>query len=269
MSLTIKAECCGEVRRITMDNTTTLEDFNEKMKSVFGCVQKEDVEFDVFYRDQDGDTIRIGSTEELHHAFAICGEVLRVAIVPRKQSCKECPAPTQQRENLGSSLGLMDWSVPNLFGSFHDQFSAFERDPFFRDFGHWPNWEGRQLRLKQREEQLKHQREVEEKMKKQHEERAKKMDQFFEQEAERFRAEMDKRRLEAKKAPEDVPKKSSSGTVVVARPKYDFKEFGSWTPAHRSGPGWHSTHWGPVGYELHYYPPKEEEQMDTAKETTE
>lgn len=263
MSCTVKAEFQGEMRRFVLPKDATMDTFVAKMREIFPALEESD--FNVYYRDHDGDVVRIGSTEELHHACETCGDILRLAV--RALTPQTQPAPPTPTREPRSQLDL--WDPSRLFSM--DPFSAFESDPFFQQMGfglHFP-WEHRQLRLRQREEQLKHQREYEEKMKEVYKERQKQKEKFIREEAEKFRQEMDKR-MEAAEEEGSVVKRSKSGTVVVAKPK--MRTFGSWEPVSESGPGWSSTSWGPVGYELHYYYPgeaEEEKKGETKEETKE
>ena len=271
MAGTVKAEFGGEIRRFPLDTDATLEALNDKLGQLFPRLK--DMQFDLYYRDPDGDVIRIGSDDELKHAWTTCGEenVLRLMI-----QCVSEP----RRSSSGHLIHVpMDvWGgyggVTDPFtSSFESLFRAFD-DPFFTHGKQWwLPWERRQLSLKQREEQLRHQREVEERLRKQHEEKEKQMEEFYRKEAENFRQMMEKRRKEAEDAAEkkgEVVKKTPKGTVVVARPKLHYTPIGSYEPVHRSGPGWSSTSWGPVGYELHYhYPGEEEETEETPAQDTE
>ena len=269
----VKAECGGELRRFSMGTDATLEALNDKLRELFPRLKE--MQFDIYYRDPEGDAIRIGSDDELKHAWTTCGEesVLRVMI--QCASCASCGG--EPRRSASGHLVASPMDVWGGFGGMMDPFTS-SFDSLFRVFDEpfygkqwWLPWERRQLSLKQREEQLRHQREVEEKLRKEHEEKQKRVDEFFRKEAESFRQMMEKQREEAEAAEKtgEVVKKTPKGTVVVARPKAHFTPFGSYEPVHRSGPGWSSTSWGPVGYELYYHYPGEEEETEQIKEDTE
>ena len=266
MSVTIKADFHGEMRRFVLPKDTTMDTFVAKMREFYPSLGEND--FNVYYRDQDGDVVRIGSTEELQHAFDIAGEVLRLAIQCQKPQPEQPPVPAKEPHRL---LDLLN--PGSLFSM--DPFNLFEDEPFYGGNNWllpWENihmpWEHRLLKLRQKEEQLRHQREYERKMQEAYKERQKQLGQQIRQDAEKFREDMDKRMAAAEKDSEESGvKRSKSGTVVVARPK--MRTFGNWDPVTKTGPGWSSTQWGPVGYELHYYYPGEEEEKQDKDETKE
>ena len=272
----VKAECAGEIRRFPLGTDATLETLNAKLCELFPRLK--DMQFDIYYKDPDGDAIRIGGDDELTHAWTTCGEetILRIVI--------QCVTSAgEPRRTTSGHLVHIPMDVWGGFGGMADPFTstfdslfqAFD-DPFFAHHGRqwWLPWERRQLSLKQREEQLRHQRELEEKLRKEHEEKKRQMDEFFRKEAESFRQQMEKQRADAEEAAKkkgEVEKKTPKGTVVVARPKVHYTPFGSYEPVHRSGPGWSSTSWGPVGYELYYHHPGdgEEEEAPEMEQKTE
>lgn len=269
MAGTVKADFGGEMRRFPLATDATVETLNEKLCELFPRLKG--MQFDVYYRDPDGDVIRIGGDDELRHAWTVCGEenVLRLSV--------QCVSSAgEPRRSTSGHLVHAPMDVWGSYGGFMDPFTstfdslfqAFD-DPFFTHGKQWwLPWERRQLSLKQREEQLKHQRELEEKLRKEQEEKKRQMEEFYRKEAEAFRQMMEKQRAEAEEAAKkkgEVVKKTPKGTVVVARPKLHYTPFGSYEPVHRSGPGWSSTSWGPVGYELHYHYPKEEEEEEEAE----
>ena len=268
MSVTIKADFHGEMRRFVLPKDTTMDTFVAKMREFFPSLGEN--EFNVYYRDQDGDVVRIGSTEELQHAFEIGGDVLRLAIQCQRPEPAGLVQPTVPPSEPRTLLDI--FNPGRLFSA--DPFNIFEDEPFYGGNNWllpWENihmpWEHRLLKLRQKEEQLKHQREYEKRMQEAYKERQKQLSQQIRQDAEKFREEMDKRMAAAEKDDESGVKRSKSGTVVVARPK--MRTFGDWDPVTKTGPGWSSTQWGPVGYELHYYYPGEEEEKQDKEETKE
>ena len=278
MAGTVKAECGGELRRFPVGTDATLEALNDKLRELFPRLKE--MQFDIYYRDPEGDAVRIGSDDELKHAWTICGEenVLRVVIQQCPNRASYAYRGEPRRSTSGHLVAVPLDMIWGGFGGMTDPFTS-SFDSLFRVFDEpfygkqwWLPWERRQLSLKQREEQLRHQREVEEKLRKEHEEKQKRVDEFFRKEAESFRQMMEKQRVreeaeEAEKTSE-VVKKTPKGTIVVARPKAHFTPFGSYESVHRSGPGWSCTSWGPVGYELHYHYPSEEEETEQTEEDT-
>ena len=152
MSCTVKADFQGEMRRFVLPKDTTMEDFVTKMRNLFPGLGED---FNVYYRDNEGDVVRIGTIKELHDACEMSDDVLRLNVHSQKTE----PSAVQTMEPRSQ----LDWDLSRFFA---DPFGMFEHDPFLHqfDFGFRFPWEHRQLKLKQKEEQLKHQREYEKKM---------------------------------------------------------------------------------------------------------
>ena len=229
-----------EMRKFRVDPDTNFDSLKKQITKLFPSLQAEGVEFNVQYRDADGDVISISTDEEVQTALSHLPadetwliQAVRVPtqrVRPRASNRYDASGSrtTVDRREIvpfgGSLLGrilddvnpfwtpgtsLMDWSNP-----------AFER------------WED------DVEEEWKHRKEQLHKMHNDH------MKIYEEQ--------MKKAEADVKKALKE--RRSSKGGEVAksGEPKWNVQTFGSWEPQVMESPHGSRTVIGPVGYHMYW-----------------
>ena len=280
----VKVTAGNETRKFQVEEGTTFGQLKEKVTGIFPALSDGKTEFELRYRDTDGDLLHISSDAEVATALSHipADSVWRLLVVAKTPSGSlSSRQPGQQRRQPQRLSAMMPFGPSGMFGGFGPRFDAhwdnllgeMSADPFWSPVGlfSWGDSERRSREfesyMQQREQQFEEEMQRVRQMQQDH------MRQFEEQ---RRKAEESVRRsLDAPPGSSEQPTQqrqqvvrqpSGSGTVASGgQPNWHCQTFGSWEPTTYESPHGRRAVIGPVGYHM-YWGYSDPEPMETQQD---